>query len=496
MKKFLFVWACLCPFCAFAQLNVSFTDGVIPSYCVGTDSLFSVADGVLTSSNDVAGESYLFAPSVAMDDAEWGLTVTMTQPTGSCFARYYLAVDAPAIDGSSSGYFLRLGDSKRQISLCFRKESGSVITLAKGDTMRLLPPTGEKFLTVDVRVTRDATGTWTLFSRLNDEPSFHQEFSVTDNALTQAAYSGIYCKYPKSKANTFSFSNWTVEGEAAFVPDPPSLPEPNDLIFTEIMFAPSADGAEFVEIYNRSDKVIDLSDLQFAARKADASPNYGKRVTKSSSLIYPGEYKVITKYPEKVYDLSLCKADGSFVTMTNMPSLNNSGGWVSLFRTTDSLLIDEAYFASDLHVEGVPDKGVGVSLERISIEGSSWTSASPATGYASPGCENQSMMAVEDILFEADPLCAPYREESGLWHLRYNLDKPGYLANVRVYALNGAVVRTLGHSLPLSVSGELVWDGRTDSGALVAVAPYIVVVQAIHPSGDMVNRRFVVTVSR
>ena len=197
-----------------------------------------------------------------------------------------------------------------------------------------------------------------------------------------------------------------------------------------------------------------------------------------------------------MYDLSLCKADSSYVTMSNMPSLNNSGGWVSLFRTTDSLLIDEASFAPDLHVEGVPDKGVGVSLERLSIEGSSWTSASPATGYSSPGCENQAMLAVEDILFEADPLCAPYREESGLWHLRYNLDKPGYLANVRVYELNGSVVRTLGHSLPLSVTGELVWDGRTDSGALVAVAPYIVVVQAIHPSGDMVNRRFVVTVSR
>ncbi|MBR4714369.1 MAG: lamin tail domain-containing protein [Paludibacteraceae bacterium] len=496
MKKILFVWAFLCPFCAFAQLNVSFADGVIPSYCVGTDSLFSVADGVVTSSNNVAGESYLFAPSVAMDDAEWGLTVTMTQPTGSCFARYYLAVDAPAIDGSSSGYFLRLGDSKRQVSLCFRKESGSVVTLAKGDTMRLLPPPNEKMLRVEVKVTRSSAGEWVVYSRLNDEESFRQELSVTDNTLTQASYSGIYCKYPKSKANTFSFSGWTVEGEPAFVPDPPSLPEPNDLIFTEIMFAPSADGAEFVEIYNRSDKVIDLSGLSLAARKKDGAVSYGKRIASSSSLIYPDEYKVVTKYPEKVGDLSSCASDGAMVQMSNMAALNNAGGWVSLFRTSDSLLIDEAYFASDLHVEGVPDKGVGVSLERVSIEGSSWTSASPATGYASPGCENQAMMAVEDILFEADPLCAPYLEASGFWHLRYNLDKPGYLANVRVYALNGAVVRTLGHSLPLSVSGELVWDGRTDGGALVAVAPYIVVVQAIHPSGDMVNRRFVVTVSR
>lgn len=580
MKKILFVLALLCPCFAFAQLNVRFSDDSIPSCCSGTYDLFSLSDGLLTSSNVAAGESYLFAPSTALSDTEWRLSLSMTEPTNSCFARFYLANGSSSPDGSSSGYFLRVGDSKRQISLCFCNSNGKVVTLATSDTMRLRPNSGEKFLHVDLLVARDAYGLWTVSSKLNDELSFSEEFSVVDTSLTSSSFSGIYCKYPKSKANTFSFSDWSVVGEPALDEIPPrvvrswfsdsmffcemsepvslagssfwvpdgfdstpsydpscqllsfSLSEPlhekkryeislahlsdfsgnlldtawsfglpseaelNDLIFTEIMFAPLGDGAEFVEVANVSDKVLDLSTLSFASRKMDASPNYGKRIISSSSLIFPGEYRVLTKSPEKVCALCQCPGWESFVTMPNMPAMNNSGGCVSLYRLGDSLLVDEACFSPDMHVEGVPDKGVGVSLERVSLDGSSWSSASPVTGYASPGVENQAMMAVDDIFFDADRICSPSLDEQGCWHLRYSMDKPGYLADVRVFSLNGTLVATLARSSALSVVGELLWDGRSDGGALVPPTVYVVVVEAIHPRGDRVKERFVVLVSR
>lgn len=580
MKKFLFVLALLCPYFVHAQLDVRFSDDSIPPYCSGTYDLFSFSDGLLTSSNDVAGESYLFAPSSALSDTEWRVSLSMTEPTNSCFARFYLANASSSPDGSSCGYFLRVGDSKRQLSFCYCDSSGKIVTLAKGDTMRLRPKTGERFLHLELLVTRDDAGLWTVSSRLDDEPLFLEEFSVVDSSLTFSSYSGIYCKYPKSKANTFSFSDWSVVGEPVrdvlpprvvrswfsdslfccelsepvslvgflchlpdgFAPSPsydpssrtlsfplreplrerkvyefgieyladlsgnvldsswvfglPSLAEAHDLIFTEIMFAPSSDGAEFVEIFNVSDKIIDLSTLSFASRKVDAAPNYGKRIASSSSLFFPGEYRVLTKNPEKVCSVCPCPDKEVFVTMSKMPAMNNAGGWVSLYRSCDSLLVDETYFSPDLHVDGLPDKGTGVSLERLSLDGSSWSSASPATGYASPGVENQAMMAVDDLSFVADKVCYSSLDELGCWHLRYALDKPGFLADVRVFSLNGSLVATLARSSALSVVGDIVWDGRSDGGALVPPSAYIVVVEAIHPSGDRVRRRFVVTVSR
>ena len=122
MKKILFVAALLCPFLASSQVNVSFDGDSIPSSCLGTNDLFKVSDGVLSSFNESSGESYLFTPSPTMDGAEWRLSLSMPEPTSSCFVRYYLASELPVADASSAAYFLRIGDSKRQLSLCFQKK--------------------------------------------------------------------------------------------------------------------------------------------------------------------------------------------------------------------------------------------------------------------------------------------------------------------------------------------------------------------------------------
>lgn len=578
MKKILFVAALLCPCLASSQVNVSFDGDSIPSSCLGTNDLFKVSDGLLSSYNESSGESFLFTPSSAMDGAEWSLSLSMPEPTSSCFARYYLASELPVADASSAAYFLRIGDSKRQLSLCFQKKNGSVVTLAKSDTMRLLPVQGENLLRLEVKVNRKASGEWTVSSKLNGEKKFRTEFAVTDSLAFSSYYSGIYCKYSKAKASSFSFDDWTVSGNPAednsaprviglecsdsvfycVVDEPvdvsslscvlpdcfesmplfdpfssrlafrlktslsegeryelslrnltdragnaldtslvyglPSVVEQGDLLFTEIMFAPASGGAEFVELYNRSEKVLDLSDIAFATRKKDAAPKFGKRVSSSSSLVFPGEYKVLTKSVEGVCSLSACSHPEAFVSVANMASMNNSGGYVSLFRLSDSLLLEDVFYSPDFHDEGIPDKGVGVSLERISVDDVLWTSALSENGYASPGYDGRGMQAVKDFFFEADRVCYPY-QENGSFRLRYELDKSGYMANVCVYALDGSLVSVLADALRLERSGELSWDGRSE-GLLVSPAPYVVLFEAIHPSGNRVNRRFVVLVSR
>lgn len=580
MRKILFVAALMSPTLAISQLSVDFSGNELPASCEGAYEAFELADGRLNSSNTVAGESYLFSPSQAIDGAEWKLSVEMPEPNGSCFARYYLAFDSPSPEKGGSGYFLRIGDTHRMITLCYQKPSGTVSTLAKSDSMRLVAPEGAKSLHVDLKVKRTAKGVWKVYSKLDGERAFKEDCAVTDLTATYSFYSGLYCKYPKAKAGDFHFDDWVVTGDAAPDDLPPSLlgysytdstftcqfsellnigemsfnapslfdgdpifeaksrslifplsgllvegvryelnlfnckdfagnsmdttilfglpvpAEKGDVLFTEIMFAPATGMSEFVEVVNHSNKVLDLSDFTFATRKADAAPLVGKRLTTKQSLLFPGEYKVLTKKMEGVCGSIPCPGEESFLITSSLAAMNNSGGWISLYRFSDSTLVEEVFYSPDFHVDGVPNKGTGVSLERLSLEEDKWTSASPATGYASPGRENQTMMANEDVLLDAEKICYPYLDESGSWHLYYTMDQAGYQASAKVYTLTGILVATIADEAPLSVVGELSWNGCADSGQALPVAPYVVVMEAIHPAGIHFRRHFVVLVSR
>src|SRR3546814_2643108 len=50
----------------------------------------------------------------------------------------------------------------------------------------------------------------------------------------------------------------------------PQLPEPGEVVINEILFNPVEGGADYVEIYNRSGKILDLKDLQLAGGGNDS----------------------------------------------------------------------------------------------------------------------------------------------------------------------------------------------------------------------------------
>ncbi|MCX6150880.1 MAG: lamin tail domain-containing protein [Ignavibacteriales bacterium] len=149
----------------------------------------------------------------------------------------------------------------------------------------------------------------------------------------------------------------------------------NDLVINEFMYAPTTPEPEWIEIYNRSNKTIELKNYQLA------DDNDTIKIVKTSTPLQPGKYFVITK------DSSLFAffdIPGKYV-INSFPSLNNSTDKIilldSLNRTIDSLEYSSPWGGQ-----------YGRSLERISIERSStvkenWgTSKSP--DKATPGKMN------------------------------------------------------------------------------------------------------------
>jgi hypothetical protein len=68
-----------------------------------------------------------------------------------------------------------------------------------------------------------------------------------------------------------------------------ALPEPGDsgdVVLNEVLFNPRSGGVDFVEIYNRSDKYVNLQDWQLATSEA-GQPANGKKITAAYHVLPP-----------------------------------------------------------------------------------------------------------------------------------------------------------------------------------------------------------------
>ena len=106
-------------------------------------------------------------------------------------------------------------------------------------------------------------------------------------------------------------------------------PDSLDLVINEVLSHPKAGGVPFVEIYNRSDKLLDLKQLRLSTVKSDGSLDTGKRVAADGWPLFPGEYACLCKDAEKVCLHYSCAAD-NMVEMPAFPSYAQGSGRVIL----------------------------------------------------------------------------------------------------------------------------------------------------------------------
>ena len=79
----------------------------------------------------------------------------------------------------------------------------------------------------------------------------------------------------------------------------------------------------------------------------------------------------------------------------------------------------------------------------------------------------------------------------------YELPSPGNVS-IYVYDFEGALVRTVEENYPQVYGkheGELEWDGRDDTGEIVAPGPYVVVLE-VNIAGEVYRDTFVAVVNR
>lgn len=262
-----------------------------------------------------------------------------------------------------------------------------------------------------------------------------------------------------------------------------------DLVINEVLFNPRPGGKDFVEIYNVSQKFINmkawrLSNSQSTAQKPKVAEIQGNLV------VAPGQYLVITE------DIITLIADYPFGNEKNyhevksMPTLPDEQGNVTL---TDSLdqTIDSFDYSESYHHGLLRDLN-GVSLERISATAptnnrDNWHSAASAVGYTTPGKKNSQnlpMVSVSDQIFIEPKVFAPDNDGiKDFASINYQFDKGGYLISIFVYDIKGRMIKEIVNNDLAGIRGFYQWDGTNHANSLAQPGYYLVLVDILDPEG-------------
>ncbi|HPE55830.1 MAG TPA: lamin tail domain-containing protein [Bacteroidales bacterium] len=261
----------------------------------------------------------------------------------------------------------------------------------------------------------------------------------------------------------------------------------SDLVINEVLFNPAGNGVDFVEVYNRSKRVLDLDEMYLGHVDTDEFGNSDtiyKNVSSQPGQILPGTYLVLTTDPERVKSQYYTSNPEGFHRMTSFPVYSNEKGTVVLAKT-GKRSIDVFEYNESMHYPLLTTVE-GVSLERIdfdrpSYDETNWHSASGEVGYATPAYQNSQYKGAEETEDEVTINPETFSPDNDgfddVLNIQYRFDQPGYNASIRIYDSRGRLTRILVNNELLGTEGAFSWDGRTDDNQKASIGIYIIYVE-------------------
>lgn len=269
--------------------------------------------------------------------------------------------------------------------------------------------------------------------------------------------------------------------------------KPNDIVINELLADPPVGLEEFVEVYNRSDKVLDLKDLRLANISASTGQIYTiSSISVDGFLIFPSDFVVLTKDPEGIINYYYTPAPENFVKMKTFPTYANEKGAVILLDFNNQV-IDRLDYEETMHYPLLASSK-GVSLERIhpdrsTNDKSNWHSASETVGFATPAYRNSQyvdpQLIFDDNITIYPEIFSPDNDGyNDVVHIAYKFEKPGYTGNIVIYNSKGFIIRHLVSNELLGTEGIYSWDGITNDNQKAPIGIYVLYVEVFDLNGN------------
>jgi hypothetical protein len=277
----------------------------------------------------------------------------------------------------------------------------------------------------------------------------------------------------------------------------PEPAEAGDVVINEILFNPRPFGVDFLELFNRSDKYINLKNWSIGNFENGNAINL-RTITADDFLFPPRAFLALTVDPFTIQ--SHYTHAEELLKVEALPSFPDDEGTVSLVSDGAELL-DDFLYSEDYHSALLRDKE-GVSLERIHADRPTndphnWKSAASVVGYATPGYRNSNSTALVSIQGKVDvepEIFIPVFGQPDFTEIRYSFGQGGKVANLKILDHQGREVKQLANNELLATEGFFRWDGERDDGTRARPGYYVVWLEVFDGSGnvDTFRKRVVV----
>lgn len=275
-----------------------------------------------------------------------------------------------------------------------------------------------------------------------------------------------------------------------------------DIVINEILFNPPPAGSDYVEIYNRSNKIIDLQQSYIATRATNGTISSIIQISAEKYLFFPQDFMVFTKDIPFVKATYITQNPDAFIS-THLPSFNDDKGSVIILNEQQNI-IDEVTYSDKWHFTLI-DNTEGVALERINYNGPSqsagnWHSASTSAGYGTPTYKNSQYHVNEvvqgDLKISPEIISPDNDGQDDFCTIDYNFPEPGYVANITIFDASGRRVRYLQRNALCGTKGNFRWDGLGEKNQPLAIGVYIIFAEVFTLKGKTKQFKLPVVLAR
>lgn len=274
--------------------------------------------------------------------------------------------------------------------------------------------------------------------------------------------------------------------------------EVGDIILNEIMFNPLTNGSDYVELYNNSNKILDLQEL-YLANWADSIANI-KSIANIEYLLLPGEYVLITEDTNDILNDFSIYGLGTFIE-TDIPTYPDDSGTVYLL-SKDLILLDFFHYDKAFHFALLSDLN-GKSLERISFEGGmnnpdNWHTAAETVEWGTPGYLNSQFsnlqsngtVSVDTKIFSPDN--DGYQD---VLSIVIDLLTTDNILDIEIFDNRGRLIRELKDNYFISNQATITWDGINDDGEKASIGTHVILVSIVDAEGNQTQYKLVVVLA-
>lgn len=283
----------------------------------------------------------------------------------------------------------------------------------------------------------------------------------------------------------------------------PAPPAAQALIINELLFNPPPGGSDFIELYNRSDKIVDLKQVYLASRSATGGLTDIQQLSAIPRLLFPGEYVVLTADARWLQQQFPVKDLLSILELPSLPSLPDERGIVVVVNAGEEV-VEELQYDRKWHFALLANEE-GVSLERIDYskpaqDSHNWLSAAATAGFGTPGYQNSQFrtdLQAQGTITIAPSLFSPDNDAiDDFVNIQYLVAEPGYVANITIFDAAGMPVRQLTRSTTLGRQGTLRWDGLDNNRRQLPLGIYVIYTELFNLQGKTKKFRNSVTLMR